>query len=119
MSTFLDEIIAASETRINDNVIIPGDNYNSASRDEIPEIPLMPTEITSVGSINNNVVSINHVNRGFTVRPGTKPGFTEVIFKAKPAEAIRSRLKNAGFRWSSFNKLWYGRTNNLPEYFRS
>jgi len=50
-----------------------------------------------------------------TLRPGTKPGFTEVIFDAKPAQAIIDELKAAGFRWSRFNKCWYGKTEALPE----
>jgi hypothetical protein len=51
----------------------------------------------------------------FTTRPGTKPGFTEIVFNAKPDEATRDELKAHGFRWSRYNGCWYGKTDSLPE----
>lgn len=49
-----------------------------------------------------------------TVREGTKPGFTEVVFPAKPEQSVIESLKQAGYRWSRFNGVWYGKTENLP-----
>lgn len=37
-----------------------------------------------------------------------KAGFVELTFSEKPDEATRSILKSAGYRWSKFNKVWYG-----------
>ncbi|MCK5236219.1 MAG: hypothetical protein KAR06_04460 [Deltaproteobacteria bacterium] len=52
---------------------------------------------------------------GVTVREGTKPGYSEVIFPSKPSKAVIDSLKEGGFRWSRFNGLWYGKTANLPD----
>lgn len=50
----------------------------------------------------------------FTIREGTKSGYSEVLFPSKPSADVLSALKSAGFRWSRFNKVWYGKTENLP-----
>ena len=31
----------------------------------------------------------------------------EVIFDSKPAVEVLTKLKDAGFKWSMMNKLWY------------
>ncbi len=48
------------------------------------------------------------------VRPGTRAGFSEVVFPDKPTADIRSALKAAGYRWSRRNACWYGKTDRLP-----
>lgn len=42
-----------------------------------------------------------------------KAGFVEFSFSEKPDEAIRTVLKAAGYRWSKFNKVWYGPGSTL------
>lgn len=37
-----------------------------------------------------------------------REGFIEISFDQKPDEATRTVLKNAGYRWSKFNSVWYG-----------
>jgi len=51
-----------------------------------------------------------------TVKDGTREGFSEIYFPDKPSESVREALKSAKFRWSRFNKCWYGKTNALPEF---
>lgn len=51
---------------------------------------------------------------GVTVRPGTRPGFVEVVFPTRPADAVREALKGAGFRWARSSGCWYGRSDRLP-----
>lgn len=61
-------------------------------------------------SVKTEHVTVDSV----TVRGGTKPGYSEVLFPAKPEQSVIEKLKSAGYRWSSFNKVWYGKTENLP-----
>lgn len=42
-----------------------------------------------------------------------KAGFVEFSFDQKPDDATRSVLKSAGYRWSKFNKVWYGPSSTL------
>ena len=49
-----------------------------------------------------------------TVREGTKPGFSEIVFSSKPDRETLDSMKAAGFRWSRFNGCWWGKTENLP-----
>lgn len=49
----------------------------------------------------------------FQIRPGKRPGYVEITFADKPAEAIRDRLKGLGFRWSRSGGCWYGRESAL------
>lgn len=51
---------------------------------------------------------------GIVVREGTRPGFSEIVFGDKPDQETRNSLKAARFRWSPTNKVWYGKTENLP-----
>lgn len=48
------------------------------------------------------------------VRAGTRAGYSEIVFSDKPDNETRSSLKAASFRWSPTNKVWYGKTENLP-----
>jgi hypothetical protein len=52
---------------------------------------------------------------GVTVRPGTREGFIEVRFSAKPPLEIRSELKGSGFRWAKRSRCWYGPAERLPK----
>jgi len=54
------------------------------------------------------------INSDVEIREGTKTGYSEVLFSSKPNEETRDILKAAGFRWSRFNGVWYGKTENLP-----
>ena len=51
---------------------------------------------------------------GMVIRPGLKAGWTEVVFPERPEETVLDKLKEAGFRWSRRNRVWYGKTVNLP-----
>ena len=51
---------------------------------------------------------------GMIVRPGLKAGFSEVLFPERPDDKVLSALKRAGYRWSRRNRVWYGKTVNLP-----
>lgn len=48
---------------------------------------------------------------GVIVRPSStgRAGFVELVFPAKPSEAVRDGLKAHGFRWARSNSCWYGR----------
>ena len=52
---------------------------------------------------------------GMDIREGTRPGFTEIAFDGKPSAEIREKLKAAKYRWSPKNKVWYGKTDALPD----
>jgi len=56
------------------------------------------------------------VSDSVEIREGTKPGFSEVVFPSRPDQSIIETLKAAGFRWSRFNGVWYGLTENLPDF---
>lgn len=47
--------------------------------------------------------------QGFSITPNTERGTLEITFDSKPPEGVRDALKANKFRWSSKNKLWYGR----------
>ena len=49
-----------------------------------------------------------------TVRLGTRPGYVEVIFPARPTPAVLTELKAAGFRWALRSRCWYGLRDRLP-----
>lgn len=46
---------------------------------------------------------------GAIIRRNPERQGIEVVFSAKPAEAIRAELKRLGFRWSRRQGLWYAR----------
>jgi hypothetical protein len=46
---------------------------------------------------------------GVIVRAGTRAGYVELVFPAKPSEEVRNGLKSHGFRWARGNACWYGR----------
>lgn len=52
--------------------------------------------------------------KDMTISKGTREGFSEVRFPSIPDVETRDRLKANGFRWSRFNKCWYGKTEKLP-----
>ena len=48
------------------------------------------------------------------VEAGTRPGYVQIRFTNKPDAAVRDVLKERKFRWSSANKVWYGKIEALP-----
>jgi len=52
---------------------------------------------------------------GMEITEGTRAGFTQIAFEGKPSEEIRAKLKAAKYRWSPKNKVWYGKTDALPD----
>lgn len=48
---------------------------------------------------------------GFSIAPNTERGTLEIRFDSKPSEEVRDVLKENKFRWSSKNKLWYGKAD--------
>ena len=46
---------------------------------------------------------------GFSISPNEERGTLEITFDSKPSQEVRDWLKGHGFRWSSKNKLWYGK----------
>jgi hypothetical protein len=55
----------------------------------------------------------------YELMPGTREGYTQIRFEKKPAETVRKTLKMAGYRWSRYNGVWYGLTDDLPELFKA
>ena len=50
-------------------------------------------------------------SRGFTIRKNEARGTLEVGFDSKPPEAVRDALKAMRYRWSSKEKVWYGKAD--------
>ena len=48
---------------------------------------------------------------GVTVTENADKNGVEVRFSSKPAAAVLTRLKDAGFKWSKFQCLWYAKRN--------
>ncbi len=48
-------------------------------------------------------------NAGVTIRHNQEKNGIEISFDAKPDASILAALKNQGFRWSKFQKIWYAR----------
>lgn len=46
----------------------------------------------------------------YTIAKNNQFNSIEINFSGKPCEAIRSALKNIGFRWNSVRRIWYGYT---------
>nr|DAH86433.1 MAG TPA: Large polyvalent protein associated domain 29 [Caudoviricetes sp.] len=44
----------------------------------------------------------------YTIAKNNQFNSIEINFSGKPCEAIRSALKNIGFRWHSVRRIWYG-----------
>ena len=47
----------------------------------------------------------------YTITPNTKFKSIEIKFEGKPAESVRTILKQNKFRWSPKSKVWYGYTS--------
>lgn len=76
------------------------------------------SEVEALTSSSDSPVAELDTNcSDFDVREGTRPGYVELLFKDKPGDAVRSKLKSAGFRWSRKNSLWYGKSEKLPAQF--
>lgn len=48
---------------------------------------------------------------GLEVRRNEEKNGIEIIFSAKPDSSVIAGLKENGFRWSPFNKLWYAKAS--------
>ena len=73
------------------------------------ELPaLEPEETVSENAIEEPCVSQYD---GFSVTANTERGTLEIRFDIKPSENVRNVLKENKFRWSSKNKLWYGKAD--------
>lgn len=46
---------------------------------------------------------------GYTITDGTQPGYVQVQFSEKHSADVLAALKQRKFKWSSKNKLWYGK----------
>jgi len=68
---------------------------------------------TTTPKANNNAVNT------ITVSAGKREGFTEIRFPEKPDSDTLTELKSAGYRWSRFNSCWWGKTDKLPESFKT
>jgi hypothetical protein len=51
----------------------------------------------------------------FQVRPSSvgRDNYVEILFSEKPPIEIRNLLTSNGFRWSRYNRVWYGKKENL------
>jgi hypothetical protein len=49
---------------------------------------------------------------GVEVRKNEEKGGIEISFPSKPAQSVIDELKGKGFRWSSFNSVWWKRYND-------
>lgn len=65
-----------------------------------PETPSTqePKKVEAVGNV-----------AGVTITENPSKDGVEVRFSSKPAAAILAKLKDAGFRWSKFQGLWYAK----------
>lgn len=52
-----------------------------------------------------------------TLRPGTRPGFVEIAFPAKPDARDIAELKASGFRYVARGPHWYGKAEKAPASF--
>ena len=51
----------------------------------------------------------------FEVKPGQKDGYIDIVFSDKPDTKTRTVLKQNGFRFSPYNKCWYGPAKLMAE----
>ena len=54
-------------------------------------------------------------NENITIRHNVEKHGIEVMFPSRPSEFERQLLKNAGFRWSNPQKLWWARESSVTE----
>jgi hypothetical protein len=82
--------------------------------DRAAALSTSPASPRTVDSAKERPATVSEI----TVRPGTRAGFVEVVFPAKPEQEVLDELKTAGYRWSRFNSCWYGREGSLPARYR-
>jgi len=80
--------------------------------DKVKSLP-MGEWMTAAPEVEKDMSEIQQ-GFGFQLSPGTRAGFIQIKFEEKPNVEIRNELKDAGFRWSRHNSVWYGRSENLP-----
>lgn len=77
---------------------------------------MYPTELPALEpeeTVSENAIEEPSVSQydGFSVTANTERGTLEIRFDIKPSENVRNVLKENKFRWSSKNKLWYGKAD--------
>lgn len=86
---------------------------NGSENSDFWDIYKSETQKTAtVHDISEHIIQETGIN--IEIRPGTKPGYSEIVFNSKPDEETRNSLKAAGFRWSRHNGVWWGKSDNLP-----
>lgn len=74
-----------------------------------------PVKATKASNKGGNSKSEDGQSDEVTIRPGTRNGYVEVLFPAKPGNDILKRLKDAGFRFTPRDGgKWYGKEESLP-----
>ena len=77
---------------------------------------MYPTELPALEpeeTVSENAIEEPSVSQydGFSVTANTERGTLEIRFDIKPSENVRNVLKENKFRWSSKNRLWYGKAD--------
>lgn len=85
------------------------ENMGGPTRMYPTELPALEAEET-VSENANEEPSVSQYD-GFSVTSNTERGTLEIRFDSKPSENVRNVLKENKFRWSSKNRLWYGKAD--------
>lgn len=70
----------------------------------------MRNNLKSQPYLQKILIIIGDKKMNYTIAKNNQFNSLEVNFSGKPCEAIRSALKNIGFRWHSVRRIWYGYT---------
>lgn len=81
----------------------PTEKPSRESVEPVVETPVEPVVETSVEAPASSQYD------GFSITPNTERGTLEIRFDSKPGEEVLDILKANKFRWSSKNRLWYGK----------
>ena len=81
----------------------PTEKPSQESVEPVVETSVEPVVETSVEA------PVSSQYDGFSITPNTERGTLEIRFDSKPGEEVRESLKANKFRWSSKNRLWYGK----------
>jgi N12 class adenine-specific DNA methylase len=92
-----DDSIQDSEAPIESNQAESDSIQEEEEKEEPKQEEKQEPETTSYGS--------------FSITPNPERGTLEIRFDSKPGENVRDVLKENKFRWSSKNKLWYGKAD--------
>lgn len=83
----------------------PKGHMEIETTEEVQEEPITATQETNTDV--SEIVTTNTI----TMKLNDEKNGVELYFTDKPSEEIRTELKSNGFRWSLFNKCWYGKQN--------